>query len=109
MATRHGQTFVRDDAASAAILGAVNNNNNLNYAPATSSSELELFFTRVDHSGPGISPSGSGLIARQPFQTPARLSAISGFVEAATLSPDGRSLYFHKREGGRFVLYRVTR
>jgi hypothetical protein len=30
-------------------------------------------------------------------------------VEGPTLAPDEKSLYYHKREGDRFVLYRVTR
>jgi hypothetical protein len=33
----------------------------------------------------------------------------TGFVEGPTLSPDEKSLYYHKREGGVFVIYRVTR
>jgi len=44
-----------------------------------------------------------------PFETPQRVSAIEGFTEAPALSPDGRSLYFHKREGNRFAIWRVTR
>ena len=40
---------------------------------------------------------------------PERVAAITGFAEAAILSPDERSLYYHKKEGTRFVLYRVVR
>jgi Tol biopolymer transport system component len=105
-ARRSGNTFVRDPA-SASILKAVNTNG-LNYAPATSTSECEVFFTRVGPQGPAIymaqRPSKT-----QPFQEPLRLSAITGFVEAPTLSPDELSLYYHKKENGRLVIYRVTR
>jgi hypothetical protein len=38
-----------------------------------------------------------------------KIEAIDGFAEGPTLSPDGKALYYHKREGKRFVLYRVTR
>ena len=44
-----------------------------------------------------------------PFSVPERVAAISGLVEAPSLSGDGRSLYYHKREGSRFVIYRVAR
>jgi hypothetical protein len=40
---------------------------------------------------------------------PEHVSSITGFVEAPTLSSDGRSLYYHKREGGRFIILRVAR
>ena len=105
-ARRNGNTFVRD-ANSAAILKTINNDA-LNYAPATSASELEIFFTRVGAQGPAI------YIAKRtsktlPFGEPLRISAIDGFVEGPTLSPDELSLYYHKKENGRLVIYRVTR
>jgi hypothetical protein len=51
---------------------------------------LELFFTRLEGSSPV-------------------LYAATGFVEGPTLLPDEKSLYYHKREGSLFVIYRVTR
>lgn len=33
----------------------------------------------------------------------------SDFVEGPAISPDDRALYYHKREGDKFRLYRVTR
>lgn len=47
--------------------------------------------------------------AEAPFSPPERLVSITGFVEAPTLSGDGRSLYYHQLDGGRFVIVRVTR
>lgn len=35
--------------------------------------------------------------------------AVAAAVPACTGSTDGRSLYYHKRDGARFVIYRVTR
>lgn len=46
---------------------------------------------------------------QQPWSTPQPVQAITGFVEAPTLSPDGMSLYYHARRGSRFVIERVTR
>jgi len=105
-ARRNGNTFVRD-ANSAAILKTINNDA-LNYAPATSASELEIYFTRVGAQGPAI------YVAKRarktlPFGEPLRLSVIDGFVEGPTLSPDELSLYYHKKDNGRLVIYRVTR
>jgi Tol biopolymer transport system component len=105
-ARRIGNTFVRD-ANSAAILKTINTDA-LNYAPATPANELEIFFTRVGAQGPAI------YVAKRasktmPFGEPLRLSAIDGFVEGPTLSPDELALYYHKKENGRLVIYRVTR
>jgi hypothetical protein len=107
VAHRHGEVFVRNDRASNIMLGAVNSKE-LNYATAASTSGCELFFTRAGPQGPAIYRSVRE-DPTQPFGAPVRLSAITGFAEAPTLSVDEKSLYFHKREGGRFVLYRVTR
>ncbi len=105
-ARRSGSAFVRD-AASAAILKAIDTDT-LVYAPATTASECEIFFTRVDPQGPAIYWS-TRMAKTEPFQTPVRLAAITGFVEAPTLSPDEKSLYYHRKDNGRFVIYRVTR
>ena len=105
-ARRNGNTFVRDPAC-ASIMQSINTDG-LNYAPATSVSEREIFFTRAGPQGPAIYMTERAS-KTQPFQAPLRLAAITGFAEAPTLSPDEKSLYFHKKEDGHFVLYRVTR
>ena len=105
-ARRNGNTFVRDPAC-ASIMQSINTDG-LNYAPATSVSEREIFFTRAGPQGPAIYMTERAS-KTQLFQEPVRLAAITGFAEAPTLSPDEKSLYFHKKEDGHFVLYRVTR
>jgi hypothetical protein len=40
---------------------------------------------------------------------PRKIRVAIAFVEGPTLSPNERSLYYHKREGSLFVIYRVTR
>jgi len=108
IAHRDGDRFVRA-ADSDRILAEVNGAGRLNYAAALSPDELEIFFTRLGAGEPEI------LMARrasrhQPFGAPARIAAITGFVEAPATSPDGRSLYFHKRnDNGVYSIYRSAR
>ena len=47
--------------------------------------------------------------ASEPFGVQQRLAALDGFVEAPTFSSDERAVYYHKREGDRFVIYRASR
>jgi len=87
------------------------NTADLEYAACISADGLTLFFTRA---GKTMAGSPAILVAARKskdaaFDEPRHLAAIEGFVEAPTLSPEERSLYFHKRDGRRFVLYRVTR
>ena len=105
-AHREGNRFVRD-SSSEFILKTINTDA-LNYAPATSASECEIFFTRLDARGPAIYAARRASTT-QPFGNPARIFTISGFAEGPTLSPDEKSLYYHKKENGRFVIYRVNR
>ncbi len=81
----------------------------LEYAPAISTDRLELFFTRAS------SPAGLRLmVARRPapdapFEQPCVLSEFSGFIEAPSPSLDGKHLYFHKKDGTLFRIYRAER
>ena len=69
---------------------------------------LELFFTRA---APGeVAIYRSRRASRdEPFGVPERVAAITGFAEAPTLSADGRSLYYHRLEAKRYVIYRISR
>lgn len=108
---------VRDGAGFRRLPGARDLLRNVNtaaleYAPAVSGDLLELFFTRLE--GSARSPRSAILRAVRPdagapFGAPQRLASITGFVEAPALSGDGRSLYFHRLDGGRFVILRVAR
>jgi hypothetical protein len=108
---------VRDGAGFRRLPGARDLLRNVNtaaleYAPAVSGDLLELFFTRLE--GSARSPRTAILRAVRPdaaapFGAPQRLASITGFVEAPALSGDGRSLYFHRLDGGRFVILRVAR
>ncbi|GAB5535544.1 MAG: hypothetical protein Rubg2KO_17930 [Rubricoccaceae bacterium] len=110
MASRRGNRFERI-AESDEILRHVNTRA-LEYAAAISADGLELFFNRVESVREGASPKIYRAVRRSldaPFDAPQRVAAMEGFVEGATFSPDGHAVYYHKREDGRFVLYRVAR
>ena len=88
------------------------NTNGLEYAPAISNDLLELFFTRIPVASGPPQPAILRSIRRsaeEPFGPPERVAAITGFVEAPTLTNDSRALYYHKLDGNRFVIYRVSR
>ena len=107
IATRGTAGFTRL-ASGEALLEQINTGR-LNYAADVSSTELEIFFTRLDASGPAIYQATRPDKA-SPFGNPGRISAITGFAEAPSLSPDGKSLYYHLRiASGGFAIYRVTR
>lgn len=94
------------------ILQNVNTDAALEYAAAISSDGRELFFNRVASIDGGASPAvfrATRPRLNAPFGIPQRVAAMTGFVEGATLGPDDRAVYYHKRENDRFVLYRVTR
>jgi hypothetical protein len=105
-----GGPFARIPASSA-ILANVNTAQ-LEYAPALSADGLELFFTRLD---PATMQARIYRTTRTSltaaFDAPQLVSAITGFVEGPALSPDEKSLYYHREipGTGRFELYRVTR
>ncbi len=107
-ATRQGDSFVVS-SDSRKIMKHINNHD-LNYAADVSASQLEFFFTRATYKkGPAIYMATRTSTAK-PFGEPRRIKAITGFAEAPSISPDGRSLYYHWRNpSGVFVINRVTR
>lgn len=81
------------------------------YAMTLSADQLELYFTRYNprRQSPPVILVATRLSPSLPWGLPRRLRALQGYVEAPTLSPDENSLYYHKKEDDRFVIYRVTR
>ena len=109
LSRRRAGGFVR--AADGALLFAKVNTDALEYAPALSADGLELFFTRLTGFWIFRKPQiyrATRPATNAPFGEAVRVP-IDGFVEGPTLSPDGRSLYFHKLIDGRFGLWRITR
>jgi hypothetical protein len=94
------------------------NTERLEYAPAVSSDGLELYFTRAATLGQLAKNDGTPFIqtmiatrnsATEPFGKPARLTAIEGFCEAPSITLDRKELFFHKKVGKCFRIFRVTR
>lgn len=87
------------------------NTDDLEYAPAISADQLTLFFTRIRLPLTASSIPECWVSTRpnthSPFRHPAKLTDISGFVEAITIAPDQRTLYYHRKMGDRFRLYRT--
>lgn len=96
----------------AAWFERINTARALEYAPATSADERELYFTRLT---PRFlaPPKLEILVAVRPdkraaFAAPEPIASISGFVEAPTVAPDG-ALYFHTKVSDRYQLMRTPR
>jgi hypothetical protein len=89
------------------------NTNNMEYAPAISSNGLELFFARIGKVKGRPKMIGIFVAKRkspqEPFSRPQKIMAITGDVEAPVLSGDEKHLYYHRMDGDRFSVYRVTR
>ena len=109
VAERRGDSFERM-SGSADMMRNVNTSD-LEYAACISGDGLALFFTRLKNglTGEAVIFMATRTSLTAPFEKPLRLTAIDGFVEGPALSPDEQSLYYHRRIGDRFVIYRVTR
>ncbi len=90
----------------------VNTPNALEFAPATSEDERELYFTRLTTRF--LQPPRFEILvatrehADEPFGTPLPIRALAGYVEAPSVAPDG-ALYFHAKIGERFRIMRAER
>lgn len=90
------------------------NTDDLEYAACISANNLELYFTRVAAPLTALSQPEIWVATRatihDPFREPEKIESITGFVEAATISPDGKILYYHKLGiGDKFSLYLTRR
>ena len=110
LARRRGGRFERLPDSDR-LLAAVNTPEGLEYAPATTADGLTLFFTRLpaDLSGLPVIMMSVRQSLEAPFSEPVAVPGITGFAEAPTVSPDGRRLYYHRRQGAGFALYTVSR
>jgi len=108
MVARRRQGRFELDARSDELLGKVNRGG-LVYAPAVSPDGRELYFTRASF------PAGMRVLVAtraaegEPFGEPRVLSALSGKVEAPSVSSDLQELFFHKDVGGRWKIFRARR
>ncbi len=97
-------------ANSSVIMQNVNTSECLEYAPSISTDGLELFFTRLNL----CTVTSEILVAKRAstadaFGAPARIGVITGFVEAPSISYDGKRLYYHLMDNGVYTIYMVAR
>ena len=86
------------------------NTKDLEYAPSISSDGFELFFTRFSKRETKLRIlRAKRKNISEPFGEPEVISAIQGFVEAPSITSDGKTLYFHKKDGAKFSIYKVIR
>lgn len=89
------------------------NTASLEYAACISASMLEFYFTRVPVPLTASSVTQIYVATRsslsEPFGFPYKIGAISGFVEAPTISSNDSCLYYHKKENDKFVLYIIEK
>jgi len=107
IAKKTGNSFARD-TNSEAIFEAINTDH-LEYAPALSQNELEIYFTRLTLPL-GDNPEAKIYLSQrssteEPFGSPQLISEITGFVEGATLNSDDTAIYYHKKVNDLFLLY----
>jgi hypothetical protein len=97
---------------SSAIMKNINTDA-LEYAACISVDELELFFTRLVVPFTATSSPEIFVSIRQnvnePFGTASKIQSITGFVEGPTIAPDQKTLYYHKKENNKYVLYLVRK
>ena len=113
---RTGNQYTFDEREARRVLRHINTDD-LEYAASISSDGLELFFTRLALSDikPGTVRSGIYRTSRKtlidPFGESELIEAIgtNDFVEGPAISADEQELYYHKRVGDKFRLYKVSR
>ncbi|TWU62607.1 hypothetical protein V7x_43420 [Crateriforma conspicua] len=85
----------------------------LEYAACISKDELELIFTRAGNKSGKLTAPRLWLAARksvkEPYGEPQLISVADGFVEGGTYTPDEKAVYYHRKDGERFVIYRIDR
>jgi hypothetical protein len=105
---QHGAGFARNPSSDR-LLKVVNDPSTLNYAADISTSGLELFFTRAVAGAPPHIYRAVRSDTSQPFGHVQLVRAATGFVEAPSISADGRLLYYHQKIGNHYSLFVVSR
>lgn len=85
----------------------VNDTNYINYAPAITKDELELYYTRILRSNP-VQSDICVAVRSTPtanFSAPLVIYSSGDIPEAPTLSADKTRMYYHKKDGAIFKLF----
>jgi len=84
------------------------NTASLEYAPSVSDSGLELFFTKfIDGDTIMLVAKRGSLIGN--FGEPKLIEIGGDLVEGPTISGSGEDLFYHKKDGGKYSIYRLMR
>ncbi len=110
-ARRVNGEFIRD-ANSDQLLRNINTEKHLEYAPSLSADGMELFFTRAR--GTGIFMKTHIYSSRrnsltEAFGKPEPIDIRGNGIEGPSISSDGRTLYYHKKDGQHFRIFKMTR
>jgi hypothetical protein len=89
------------------------NTTQLEYAACIAENQLELYFTRLNIPLNPALPPAIFVATRQninePFGEPSKIQSITGFVEAPTIAPNQKTLYYHAKENNKYRLYMVRK
>lgn len=95
------------------IFKYINTYEYLEYAACISEDQLELYFTRAKAPLNILSVPEMMVSTRktksESFSAPKRILNITGFAEAFTISSDSKKLYFHQKEGEKFVIKMISK
>ncbi len=113
---KQGDTYIFDQAEAKRIMKHINTSD-LEYAASISSDRLNLYFTRLaaeDLKNRNIRSRimwSTRAAVSDSFGKPEVIEAIgtSDFVEDPAISGDEKELYYHKYDGKKFRIYKVTR
>ncbi len=115
-ATKINGKYVYNEAEAKRIMTNINTMD-FEYAASISKDGLELFFTRLacDFIKKGLPCSKIMRATRKditsPFGLPKLIQSIgySDFVEGPAISSNGKELYYHKKVGNKFRIFKVSR
>lgn len=99
--------FIKDQN-SEILLKNINTKNYLEYAPSFSANGMEIFFTRITENGSHIYLASRNSL-NEPFGKPEPLDIKGDFPEAPSLTLDEKTLYYHKKDGQYYKIYKMTR
>jgi Tol biopolymer transport system component len=105
---RRAGGFVRDPASDR-LMKDVNDPSALNYAADISPDGSVLLFTRAVTGAPPQIYRAERSDPSRPFGDVQLVAAATGYVEAPSLSGDGRLLYYHHKTGNHFMIFVVSR
>ncbi len=98
------------------ILKNINTDDAIEYAGELSADESELFYSQVKLSNPPVfklyyakREGAEGIFGKPVSITEPFFNNPNAFVEAPSLSNDGRNLYYHKLENGIFSIFMLSR